>query len=229
MQQELPPAQSVGVALKPSGLMQLERHGCLSAFLIAWRVITVTMIAIAAVIGALGLIYFPMVALCSAPIVAQGVVLFLFMEVFARRYRETGAALDPPVVNMSHTPVRAGEDVAFAYAIAARQRVAIKHVSAKVVWNKGTEVSRRKYDSENGWQTVSETDWVRTSVAQQRQPGATLTAGQQITGAMQCHLPADARRTSISVTSQLYWCLRLSIPLSGHLIPYVEEYRFTVV
>jgi len=229
MQQELPPAQGVGVALKPSGLMQLERHGCLTAFLIAWRVITLATIGIAAGIGALGLLYFPVVALCAGPIVAIGVVLFLFMEVLARRYRETASALDPPVVSGSHTPVRAGEGVSFTYAIAARQQVTIKHVSAKVVWNKGTEVSWRKYDSENGWQTVTETDWVRMSVAEQRRPGATLTAGQQITGAMQCHLPANARRSSTSATAQLYWCLRVSIPLSGHLIPYVEEYRFTVV
>jgi hypothetical protein len=229
MQEEFPSIQSVGVMLTPSGLMQLERHGCLPAFLIAWRVITLATIGIAAAIGVLSLLYYPVVALCSAPILVIGVVLFIVMEIVARRYRETAAALDPPVVSMSHTPVRAGETVGFAYTIAARQRVAIKQVSAKVLWNKGTEVSKRKYDSENGWQTISETDWVRTSVAQQRRPGATLTEGQQITGSMQCHLPASARRTATSATAQLYWCLRLSIPLSGHLIPYVEEYRFTVV
>src|SRR5262249_32671985 len=162
-----------------------------TAFLIAWRVFTLTMIGIAAVIGALGLLYFPVVSLCAAPVVAVGGVLFLFMGVFSRRYREAGAAPVPPVVSVAPTPGRAREDVAFTYAIAARQRVSIKHVSAKVLWNNGTEVSKRKYDSENGWQTVSETDWVSTSVAQQRRPGATLTAGQQITGAMQCQIPAN--------------------------------------
>jgi hypothetical protein len=209
--------------------MQLERHGCLTAFLIAWRVITLATIGIAGAIGTLGLLYFPVVALCAAPIVVIGVTLFIVMEIVARRYRETAAALDPPALSVSHTPVHAGEGVSFAYAITARQRVAIKHVSAKVVWNKGTEVSRRKYDSENGWQTVSETDWVRTSVAEQRRPGEILKEGQQITGSMQCRLPANARHTFTSATAQLYWCLRLSIPLSGHLIPYVEEYRFTVI
>jgi hypothetical protein len=81
--------------------MQLEHHGCLSAFLIAWRVITLATIGIAAGIGTLGLLSFPAVALCAAPIVVIGVILLIVMEVFARRYRETAAALDPSAVSVS--------------------------------------------------------------------------------------------------------------------------------
>ena len=217
------------MALKPSGQMQLERHGCLSAFQIAWRIITLATIVIASAIGILGLLYFPVVALCTAPIAAVGIILFIVMEVVARRYRETAAALAPPVVSMSHTPVRASDGIFFSYAVAARQRVVVRHVSAQVMWNEGTEVTKREYDAENGWQTVTDTDWVRRSIAEQRQAGATLTGGEWITGSIQCQIPANARRTYTSATSQLYWCLRLSLPLKGHLIPYVEEYRFTVI
>jgi len=229
MQREIPLTGGAGVALKPSGQMQLERHGCLSAFQIAWRIITLATIVIASAIGILGLLYFPVVALCAAPIAVVGVVLFIVMEVVARRYRETAAALYPPVVSISHSPVRVGERVFFSYMIAARQPVVVTSVSARVMWNEGTEVTKRKYDAENGWQTVRDTDWVRRPVAEQRQGGAALTGGQQIIGSIQCQIPTNARRTSTSATSQLYWCLRLSIPLKSHLIHYVEEYRFTVV
>ncbi len=217
------------MALKPSGQMQLERHGYLSAFQIAWRITTLATIVIAVAISILGLLYFPVVALCAAPIAVVGVVLFIVMEVGARRYRETAAALYPPVVSMSHTPVRASEGLSFSYMVAARQPVVVKHVSAQVMWNEGTEVTKREYDAENGWQTARDSDWVRRSVAEQRQWGATLMRGQWITGSIQCQIPVNACRAYTSSTSQLYWCIRLSIPLKGHLIPYVEEYRFTVV